>query len=195
MFVFIQILGGIFGYKWGFAGKQSKAAYLGLGRGRYATYDDVLEHKNTIIDEAQARLEDLQQKLEFKNANYGGIALKTHKTFEDFLYEHAEGKHESLQKHATIGTHTSTTITSTTISNATNALNPIHSTVSDANPLLPEHSISLDLVATAEPNDLAHIKAQLAAELAALNKQKQHSAELAEIAELKRQLAEAKKHV
>lgn len=108
LFVFIQILGVIFGYKWGFAGKQSKDAYTRLGRGRFCTYDDVLQHKENVIDEAQARLESLQQKLEKNNANSGSNSIKTHKTFEDYLFEKAENKHESKQKHDSIGSTANT---------------------------------------------------------------------------------------
>lgn len=104
LFVFIQFLGILFGYKWGFAGKQSKEAYAGLGKGRYSTYEDVLQHKDVVIDEAQARLENLQQKLEYKNANSGGSAIKTHKTFEDFLLETAQSRHANKQKTDSIGT-------------------------------------------------------------------------------------------
>lgn len=104
LFVFIQILGILFGYKWGFAGKQSKVAYAGLGNGRYSTYEDVLQHKDVVIDEAQARLENLQQKLEYKNANSGGTAIKTHKTFEDFLLETAQSRHANKQRTDSIGT-------------------------------------------------------------------------------------------
>jgi hypothetical protein len=175
MFVFIQILGVIFGHKWGFGGKQSKEAYRGLGRGRYATYDDMLEHKNHVIDEAQARLESLQQKLEHKNANYGGVAIKTHKTFEDFLFEKAEDRHESQQKHEGIGAQTPVKIPTTNTTEAT--------------PEPQEHNISLR-----SDDHLAQIKAELEAELAAVQKQNQQANELAEIAELKRQLAEAKKN-
>lgn len=56
IFVFLQILGVILGYKYGFAGKQSSAAYRGLGHGRFHTYDEVLSHVDEIIGVAQARL-------------------------------------------------------------------------------------------------------------------------------------------
>jgi len=164
LFVFIQILGVIFGYKWGFAGKQSKAAYKGLGRGRFHTYDDVIQHKDNISDEAQARLENLQQKLEKNNASTGSNAIKTHKRFEDFLYEDAESKHQSQQKHASIGT-----------------------IIANEQPL--SDSDNTDSLVTENPDDeLARLKA----EMAEVEKNKQQQAQAKEIEELKRQLAEAK---
>lgn len=164
LFVFIQILGVLFGYKWGFAGKQSKAAYKGLGRGRFHTYDDVLQHKDHISDEAQARLENLQQKLELNNANSGSNAIRTHKTFEDFLFEQAENKHESQQKHASIGFKAD----------------------SHQEDKIAQNTSSLD--SNHQDNELARLKA----ELAQVQQAQQEQQKAKEIEELKRQLAEAK---
>jgi len=69
VFVFLQLLGVIFGFKWGFAGKNSREAYRSIGRGRYATYGDVLEHTANIANVAQAKLQTLQQRLMNRNAN------------------------------------------------------------------------------------------------------------------------------
>lgn len=164
LFVFIQILGVLFGYKWGFAGKQSKAAYKGLGHGRFHTYDDVLQHKDNISDEAQARLENLQQKLELNNANSGSNAIKAHKTFEDFLFEKAEDKHEKQQKHASIGSKPSPELGI-------------------------EFTNNLDSPASENQDDeLARLKA----ELAKVQQEQEEQQKAKEIEELKRQLTEAK---
>lgn len=85
VFVFLQILGVIFGYRWGFAGKDSAAAYRSIGSGRYTTYGDVREHFKEIADTAQAKLENLQQKLMDRNARIGSSNIHTSKSFYDFM--------------------------------------------------------------------------------------------------------------
>lgn len=85
IFVFLQILGVIFGYKWGFAGQNSKAAFKAIGNGRYTSYSDVREHYKEIADTAQAKLENLQQKLMDRNAQIGTDGMHTSKTFYDFM--------------------------------------------------------------------------------------------------------------
>lgn len=85
VFVFLQILGVLFGYRWGFAGQNSAAAYLAIGSGRYTTYADVREHYKKIADAAQAKLESLQQKLMDRNAQIGTDGMHTSKTFYDFM--------------------------------------------------------------------------------------------------------------
>lgn len=85
IFVFLQILGVIFGYKWGFAGQNSKAAFKAIGNGRYTSYSDVREHYKEIADTAQAKLESLQQKLMDRNAQIGTDGMHTSKTFYDFM--------------------------------------------------------------------------------------------------------------
>lgn len=85
VFVFLQILGVIFGYRWGFAGQNSAAAYRAIGGGRYTTYADVREHFKEIANTAQAKLESLQQKLMDRNAQMGTDGMHTSKTFYDFM--------------------------------------------------------------------------------------------------------------
>lgn len=85
VFVFLQILGVIFGYRWGFAGQNSAAAYQAIGGGRYTTYTDVREHFKEIADTAQAKLENLQQKLMARNAERGTDGMHTTKKFYDFM--------------------------------------------------------------------------------------------------------------
>lgn len=87
IFVFLQILGIIFGYKWGFAGKDGKKAYDAIGRGRYTSYADVRAHYSDISDTAQARLEDLQQRMMARNGASGTRGVHTGKTFTDFMHE------------------------------------------------------------------------------------------------------------
>lgn len=60
IFVFLQILGVLFGYKWGFAGAQSAEAFKAIGSGRYSSYEDVRDFYREIADIAQAKLEGLQ---------------------------------------------------------------------------------------------------------------------------------------
>lgn len=85
IFVFLQILGGLFGYKWGFAGRDSKAAFMAIGSGRYTTYADVRERYNEVADAAQAKLETLQQKLMERNAEIGTEGMHTENKFRDFM--------------------------------------------------------------------------------------------------------------
>lgn len=85
IFVFLQILSVFFGFKWGFGGKESKAAFIALGAGRYSTYADVREHYKEIADEAQSKLEHLQQKLMNRNSMSGNSGEHTSKTFYDFM--------------------------------------------------------------------------------------------------------------
>lgn len=85
IFVFLQILGVIFGHQWGFAGKESSAAFAAIGAGRYASYADVREHYTTIADAAQSKLENLQQRLMERNSLSGNDGLHTSKTFYDFM--------------------------------------------------------------------------------------------------------------
>lgn len=87
VFVFLQILGIIFGFRWGFAGIQSADAYRRNGGGRYASYSELLEHTQEIVDIAQAKLESLQQKLMDYNTKTGTSGIHTKKTFRDFLKE------------------------------------------------------------------------------------------------------------
>jgi hypothetical protein len=90
IFIFLQLLGVIFGYKWGFAGKESFRAYNAIGRGRYSTYADVREHYQEIADIAQAKLENLQQKLMANLINKGNSKKIAGKTFRNFMEEERE---------------------------------------------------------------------------------------------------------
>lgn len=70
IFIFIQILGIVFGFKWGFAGKESLTAYKGL-RG-FKTKEDfeyyVEENLENIQKIAEQKLIDLQQKMKLNRS-------------------------------------------------------------------------------------------------------------------------------
>lgn len=85
IFIFLQILGVFFGFRWGFVGKDSFAAYRAIGAGRYSSYADVREHYKDIADTAQSKLEHLQQKLMERNSGTGIDGLHTTKAFYDFM--------------------------------------------------------------------------------------------------------------
>jgi hypothetical protein len=90
IFVALQALGVYFGMHWGFAGQNSYQAYRAIGGGRFPTYADVMDYYHYVADTAQSKLEDLQQRLMERNANYGtgGDIKAGHKTFRDFMQEH-----------------------------------------------------------------------------------------------------------
>jgi hypothetical protein len=80
--VVTQIVGIIAGYKWGFAGKNSKDAYAStLG---FSTYDDYTRYFSPILSNAEAKLSTLQQRLIEQGGNVG---LNLKHTFEQFLTE------------------------------------------------------------------------------------------------------------
>ncbi len=86
LFVFLQGLGVLFGYRWGFAGQNSKAAFKALGKGKYLTYGDVRAASQKFIDKAQNQLENLQQRMIHHHAEEGtGTAVHPTRTFLEFL--------------------------------------------------------------------------------------------------------------
>jgi hypothetical protein len=85
IFIFLQILGVFFGFRWGFIGKDSPAAYRSIGAGRYSSYADVREHYKDIADAAQSKLEHLQQKMMHRNSLSGTEGVHTTKTFYEFM--------------------------------------------------------------------------------------------------------------
>jgi hypothetical protein len=87
IFVFLQILGVIFGFKWGFAGKESARAFRDTGSGRYSSYAAVREHYRRVADTAQARLAVLQQRIMKSNGVDGTIGAHLKKTFRDYMQE------------------------------------------------------------------------------------------------------------
>jgi hypothetical protein len=86
LFVFLQALGVFFGYRWGFAGENSKAAFKALGKGRFLTYGDVRNASQQYIDKAQNQLENLHQRMVQRHAEQGnGVAIHPNKSFLEFL--------------------------------------------------------------------------------------------------------------
>lgn len=83
IFAITQLVGIAGGYKWGFAGRESKAAFKGT-RG-FSTYDDYLSFYAPLAQVAQSKLQALQQKLSERRTNDG---LRLEHTFDDFLEEH-----------------------------------------------------------------------------------------------------------
>lgn len=82
IFAITQLVGIAGGYKWGFAGRESKAAFKGT-RG-FSTYDDYLAFYAPLAQVAQSKLQLLQQKLSERRSNEG---LRLEHTFEDYLEE------------------------------------------------------------------------------------------------------------
>jgi hypothetical protein len=87
VFVFLQLLGVIFGYRWGFAGENSAEAFRDIGGGRYSSYTAVREAYRRIADTAQARLAVLQQKIMMRNGISGTSGQHLSKTFRDYVQE------------------------------------------------------------------------------------------------------------
>ena len=92
IFVFLQILGGMFGFKWGFAGQDSKSAFKSIGNGRYTTYSEVRDHYEEVGDVAQSKLENLQQRLMERNANIGNEGMHTKNTFWNYMSKNRNQK-------------------------------------------------------------------------------------------------------
>lgn len=90
IFVVTQIVGIYAGFKWGFAGKDSKEAYK-TTRG-FATYSDFVAFYDPILHEVQSLLSDLRQRLEDHITVKRGSASKT---FLDYLSE----KREEMDQH------------------------------------------------------------------------------------------------
>ncbi|MES2149862.1 MAG: hypothetical protein V4508_08710 [Pseudomonadota bacterium] len=92
IFIVTQIVGIIAGYKWGFAGKNSKDAYKStLG---FSTFDDYTRYFSPILTMAEAKLSTLQQCLAERNSNIG-LGLKN--TFGDFLLDRHVSHVEHVQ--------------------------------------------------------------------------------------------------
>lgn len=99
IFVVTQIVGIYTGFKWGFAGKESKEAYEAT-RG-FATYEEFIAYYDPRIDAAQAMLQTMQQKMA---ANAINGDRKTEKTFRDYLLEDRQSKAEFHQSAPKIDT-------------------------------------------------------------------------------------------
>lgn len=82
IFVVTQIVGIYAGYKYGFAGRESKQAYTGT-RG-YSMYDDYMDRFEPMIQVGQAKMQTLQRNL---GSMAGNTKLNLHKTFDDYIRE------------------------------------------------------------------------------------------------------------
>jgi uncharacterized membrane protein len=82
IFVVTQVVGIAAGFKWGFAGKESKAAYAST-RG-FSTYEDYQAQYAPVIQVAQSKLQTLQQQLARQGGNQ---SLNLRKSFDDYLSE------------------------------------------------------------------------------------------------------------
>ena len=103
LFLFLQGLGVLFGYRWGFAGQNSKAAFKALGKGKYLTYGDVRTASQQFIDKAQNQLENLQQQMIRRHAEEGtGRAVHPTKSFLEFLddTDQQESQYRSRKRNA-----------------------------------------------------------------------------------------------
>jgi len=89
LFVFLQILGILFGMKWGFAGRESAKAYALSGGKRFATFDDYRAYYlDYVVDIAQSKLESLRQRMTAKSESNGWpMPQFTRRGFLDFLVE------------------------------------------------------------------------------------------------------------
>lgn len=94
LFIFLQILGIIFGFKWGFAGRESDKAYAAIAG--FSSYNDVRERYRLVADAAQATLENLQQRMMDRDANSGTSGLQTKRKFHEFM--EAETRQENIQR-------------------------------------------------------------------------------------------------
>jgi hypothetical protein len=87
VFVFLQLLGVIFGFRWGFAGQNSPEAFRDIGYGRYSSYTAVREHYRRVADTAQAKLSILQQRIMARNSTHGTSGQHLSKSFRDYIQE------------------------------------------------------------------------------------------------------------
>ncbi|NGZ86129.1 hypothetical protein [Duganella aceris] len=166
VFLFLQLLGVIFGYSWGFAGENSALAFRDIGGGRYSSYAAVREAYRRVADTAQTRLAVLQQKSMARNSASGTSGQHLSKTFRDYVQEirladQAEREHE--RRHAaTIAVHDSAAVAAV---------------LAQLNALGEDKPAKLTLMATLDEE----LNAQV---LAALKRQKQQRARQVRNAEL-----------
>lgn len=102
VFVFLQILGVIFGMKWGFAGKESKSAYQKSGGKRFDTYQDFKAYTyERIADMASNKHNQLRTKMQ-KVALKKGITVKFNNlNFADFMEDKINEQRRTDELHDT----------------------------------------------------------------------------------------------
>lgn len=165
IFIFLQILGVVFGFRWGFGGRESSAAYRALGKGRYSSYADVRQHVQRISDTAQAKLEQLQQRLMDRNAREGTDGMHATKTFYNFLDNEREREFEARQQEVvrTARQHESTITAAKTL-----AVEAVPRAVQETDSALSELESLRQAVAAAEQKKRTQDDAQKHDEIAAL---------------------------
>lgn len=89
IFVITQIVGMGAGYKYGFVGRETLEAFKATGG--FSTYDAYWARFEPIMDLINARLKDLQQRME----EHSHQKLSLSKTFRDYLVEHQESSHRA----------------------------------------------------------------------------------------------------
>jgi len=82
IFTVTQIVSICAGFKYGFGGKESEAAFKGT-RG-FSTYHDYMDRVEPMIQAAQVKLQALQRNLA---ALGGNVKLNLYKTFDDYIRE------------------------------------------------------------------------------------------------------------
>jgi hypothetical protein len=189
IFVFLQILGVIFGYKWGFAGKQSKKAYEAIGAGRYSSYADVREHYSMVADAAQAHLENLQQRMMARNGASGTRGVHTAKTFIDYMHEERakavkdrKSEIEHAQQRQSLAANTPVAPVSAPVVQPA----PIPAPAPVVASVAVEAPIAPTATASTEDEEIAALRAKLAAHE---EKMKAEQAKQAELARLRAELA------
>jgi len=91
IFTVTQIVSICAGFKYGFGGKESEAAFRGT-RG-VSSYNDHMDRVEPMIQAAQAKLQTLQRNLA---ALGGNVRLDLHKTFDDYLRE-SEARRSAIE--------------------------------------------------------------------------------------------------
>ncbi len=102
MFAGLQFLCVYFGFRWGFAGLQSAQAFRAIGAGKFASYEQLLNHNHYISEIAQLKLEELQQRIMQRLAKNGDhkISLGNH-NFQDFILEQRERQTRNRERQRT----------------------------------------------------------------------------------------------
>ena len=91
IFTVTQIVSICAGFKYGFGGKESEAAFKGT-RG-FSTYHHYMDRVEPMIQAAQAKLQTLQRNLA---ALGGNVRLDLHKTFDDYIRE-SEARRSAIE--------------------------------------------------------------------------------------------------
>ena len=122
IFIITQIVAIGVGYKFGFVGKHSKAAFKATGG--FSTYNDYNNHFQPRIDLVNGRLKDLQQRME-SNSH---VKMTLTKTFYDYLREKAKeekDQNSQINSERNIATLPQTTIAPSSSSLSAQSVPPV----------------------------------------------------------------------